>query len=55
MSDRDPQAEPLGAEATDVDQAVTPIDTPVDDMHIERHMMCTFCNAYNAVRMSRPS
>ncbi len=31
MSDRDPQAEPIGAEATDVDQAVTPIDTPVDE------------------------
>jgi hypothetical protein len=30
------------------------IDTPVDDAQIERHMMCTFCNAYNAVRMRRP-
>ncbi|WP_394289263.1 catalase/peroxidase HPI [Microbacterium sp.] len=31
MSDRDPQAEPIGADASDVDQAVTPIDTPVDE------------------------
>ena len=30
------------------------IDTPVDDSHIERHLMCTFCNAYNALRMRRP-
>jgi catalase-peroxidase len=31
MTDRDPQAEPIGSEATDIDQAVTPIDTPVDE------------------------
>ncbi len=31
MSDRDPEALPIGADATDVDQAVTPIDTPVDE------------------------
>lgn len=27
------------------------IDTPIGESQIERHLMCTFCNAYNAVRM----
>ncbi len=29
------------------------IDTPVDDDHIERHLMCTFCDAYYALRVLR--
>nr|BFE40559.1 hypothetical protein GCM10017544_15150 [Microbacterium imperiale] len=31
MSDRDPQSAPIGADVTETDQAVTPIDTPADE------------------------
>jgi hypothetical protein len=32
-------------------EPVQVIDTPVDDAHVDRHLMCTFCDAYDIVRM----
>ena len=34
-------------------EPVQVIDTPVDDEQIDRHLMCTFCDAYYALRVRR--